>query len=52
MDAHPIIGKLPVDDITVDHIRRILKPIWNTKDETTSRVRGRIERIFGWARAC
>ena len=47
--AHPIIGKLPVDDITVDHIRRILKPIWNTKNETASRVRGRIARILGWA---
>lgn len=47
--AHPIIGKLPVDAITVDHIRRILKPIWNTKNETASRVRGRIERILGWA---
>ncbi|SOU10824.1 tyrosine-type recombinase/integrase [Xanthomonas arboricola] len=27
-----------------------LRPIWNTKTETASRVRGRIERVLDWAR--
>jgi hypothetical protein len=29
----------------------VLEPIWNTKPETASRVRGRIESIIDWATA-
>src|SRR5258708_32862943 len=29
---------------------RVLKPIWTTNPEPTSRLRGRIERILGWAK--
>ncbi len=28
----------------------MLEPIWNTKPETAGRVRGRIEKILGWAK--
>jgi integrase len=49
--ADPKIGELPVDTITVDHVLDILKPIWKTKTETASRVRGRIESILDWAAA-
>lgn len=31
------------------HIMRVLEPIWSTKAETASRVRGRIESILSWA---
>lgn len=31
------------------HMLRILEPIWYTKTETASRVRGRIESVLGWA---
>jgi len=44
--ASPIIGKFSVADITLAHIMRILKPIWTTKPETASRVRGRIEQVL------
>ena len=47
--AYPIIGHVPVDDITLDHILRILKPIWSKKTETASRLRGRIDSILGAA---
>src|SRR5271170_310803 len=30
---------------------RALEPIWNTKPETASRVRGRIESVLNWATA-
>jgi integrase len=40
-----------VHDIDVGHVRRVLEPIWTTKPETAGRVRGRIERILGWAKA-
>jgi integrase len=47
--ASPIIGNLPVDRITLEHIQAILEPIWLDKTETASRLRGRIERVLSWA---
>jgi integrase len=47
--AHPILGELAVDDIATAHIVRVLQPIWKSKPETASRVRGRIEKVLGWA---
>ena len=49
--VYPTIGKLPVADITIEHMKRILLPIWETKNETANRVRGRIEKILGFAKA-
>ena len=46
--ANPVIGKVPLRDIDVAMVRRILEPIWTTKNETASRVRGRIESIIDW----
>ncbi|MGV4630370.1 tyrosine-type recombinase/integrase [Burkholderia pseudomallei] len=48
--ASPIIGALDVGHVDTHHIVRILEPIWTTKNETASRVRGRIERILAWAK--
>lgn len=42
----PVIGDLTPDNITVDHILRILTPIWTTKTETATRVRQRIEAVL------
>ena len=47
--ASPLIGKLPIAHIETDDVLRVLKPIWATKPDTASRLRGRIESIFGWA---
>lgn len=47
--ANPIIGSILVSDIQVTHILQILDPIWKTKTETASRLRGRIEVIIDWA---
>lgn len=47
--ASPIIGDLPVSDIDINHIIRILEPIWLTKTETAKRLRGRIESVLSWA---
>jgi integrase len=47
--AYPIIGDLTADDITTAHIVKVLEPIWKEKPETASRVRGRIEKVLGWA---
>lgn len=49
--ASPVIGKRPISAITTADITRILSPIWKSKNETASRVRGRIEAILDWATA-
>jgi integrase len=48
--AGPIIGNLPVDAIDTGLMMQILQPIWTGKNETASRVRGRIETILDWAK--
>jgi integrase len=42
---------IPVDEITQDDVMRVLLPIWQVKNETASRLRGRIERVLGYATA-
>ena len=48
--AAPLRNK-PVDTVTTDDVLAILKPIWTTKPETASRVRGRIEKVLDAAKA-
>jgi integrase len=43
--------RLPVDKVTTDDVLDVLKPIWNEKPETASRLRGRIERVLDAAKA-
>jgi integrase len=47
--AYPIMGDIPVKNIDEALILSVLTPIWNTKTETASRVRCRIENILSWA---
>jgi integrase len=49
--ASPVIGKMAVGLIETSHILKIIEPIWTTKTETASRVRGRIEQILDWSKA-
>lgn len=44
------IRSKPVDEIGTADILAVLKPIWQTKPETASRVRGRIERVLDSAK--
>lgn len=48
--ASPVIGELPVSAITTPLILQILHPIWATKTETATRVRGRMEKVLDWAK--
>jgi integrase len=47
--AIPEIGLLPVQEIDTAAVLRVLQPIWATKTETATRVRGRIESVLSWA---
>jgi integrase len=47
--AYPVFGKVAVQDVNVSMIMKVLDPIWLTKTETASRLRGRLENILDWA---
>jgi integrase len=47
--ATPELGKMAVQDITVQDVLRVLEPIWTGKTETAARLRGRIEAVLSWA---
>lgn len=49
--VYPEIGNMPVGEIETSHVLRILEPIWKTKSETASRIRGRIETVLDSAKA-
>src|SRR5262245_58971660 len=48
----PVFGKVPVGAVDTALVIKVLQPLWTTKPETARRVRGRIEGILDWARAC
>jgi integrase len=48
-DVEPVIGALPVEAIDTAAVMRVLTPIWQTKPETASRIRGRIEKVLSFA---
>jgi len=48
--AYPIFGDEPVQAVDVALVSKVLEPIWTTKTETASRVRGRIEVVLDWAK--
>jgi integrase len=48
--AGPVFGRLPVSAVDTALVMRALEPIWTTKPETATRVRGRIEAVLDWAR--
>ena len=47
--AGPVFGHLPVDEIDTALVMRCIEPLWTTKTETASRLRGRIESVLDWA---
>ncbi|MCG2592144.1 integrase arm-type DNA-binding domain-containing protein [Ramlibacter sp. XY19] len=48
--AFPVIGKMHVSDIQQAHVLTVLEPIWSSKTETATRVRGRVELVLDWAK--
>jgi integrase len=48
--AEPVLGNVSIREIDTGLVHRVLNPIWTTKAETPSRVRGRIEAILDWAK--
>lgn len=49
--AYPVFGDLAVGRVDVGLVLKAIEPIWQTKTETASRLRGRIESVLDWATA-
>jgi integrase len=49
--VYPRLGDLSIAAIDTALVLAVLEPIWKTKPETASRVRGRIESVLDWAKA-
>jgi hypothetical protein len=49
--AYPHFGNRPVAGVDTEHVMAALEPIWRSKAETASRVRGRIETVLDYAKA-
>jgi integrase len=48
--AYPAVGALPVQAVDTGLVLKVLEPIWRTKPETASRLRGRLESILDFAK--
>jgi integrase len=48
--AEPVLGRVSIQAIDTTLVLKVLEPIWKTKPETASRLRGRIEAILDWAK--
>lgn len=48
--ANNVMGSIPVADVTTPLIMQVIEPLWLTKTETASRLRGRIEAVLDYAR--
>jgi integrase len=49
--VHTAFGDVPVGKVDTGMIIKVLEPIWLTKTETASRIRGRIEAVLDYAKA-
>jgi integrase len=49
--AYDHMGSVPVKLVDVNLVLKVIEPIWESKTETASRVRSRIERVLDWAQA-
>ena len=47
--AYPVIGDLPLHLIDTTLVMKVIEPLWSTKPETASRLRGRMEVVLDWA---
>ena len=45
------IRQMKVSEVETEDVLRVLKPLWQTRPETASRLRGRIERVLNYAKA-
>ncbi len=48
--AFPVLGPMPVSDVDVAAVLKVLQPLWTRAPETATRLRGRIEAVLDAAK--
>lgn len=49
--AYPVMGRKPINEIGIDDVLKVLKPISVEKPPTAGNIRGRLDKVLGWATA-
>lgn len=49
MYVYPVIGDVLVQDIDLSQVVKVLEPIWNTINDTATKLRGRVEAVLAMA---
>ena len=49
--AFPVFGTWPLQNVDIGAVMKVIEPLWTTKTETASRLRGRIETLLDYATA-
>jgi integrase len=49
--AMPVLGKMPVAEIGVEHVLKVLGPLWKEKPDVARRLRLRLETVLDYAKA-
>ena len=49
--AYPVFGAVSVAAVDTGLVMKVVEPLWSTKTETASRLRGRIEAVLDYAKA-
>src|ERR1700728_44765 len=49
--AAPILGGLPIAQVDVGAVMRVIEPLWREKTETAATLRGRIQSVLDYAMA-
>ncbi len=48
--AAPICN-IPIDEVSVEHVLGVIRPVWNTRRETAAKLRNHLYQAFAYARA-
>jgi integrase len=50
MYVYPVLGELSAAAVDTGLVMKVIEPLWKTRTETASRVRGRVEAVLDWAK--
>ena len=48
--ASPVVGKLPMRDVTVEHVTAVLDKVWSRHPNTAALLRAQLEQVFNFAK--
>jgi integrase len=49
--ANPVMGRMPIAEVGVEHVLKVLAPLWTAQPDVARRLRVRLEAVFDYATA-